>query len=428
MRAELGPAPLPLPSPLPPLPSPSPPPLFPLSPSPSSSSPTFILSSSPLSSFLPFLLPLQSVTEERAGCFASIVLEPEQLLLAFWASAAFSRRSDPCMSVTQAMEWLIEERDNRIVDAPLPGQLLLGNSAEAGTSSSTTTTTKAVAGASLEASREELKDELTELFKKIRRKREFRADPQAVIALMEMGYDEREVVDALRGNNHQQNTVCEWLLGDRKPTPEDVDQGIDPSSPLFQAILENPVVQLRLTNPKTLLAKRNGVGACVPMTHRPECCSWSICSSPEANVAETESAHVSLRPPGRSAALGAFSPPKGPTWQISQKAATTHKPRKEEKSLMEEPRGSDTQATKELKEPMTMHKIAKARAVFPTALNALSIQGPSVETSGCFVLSPPVEGSMISHSVAAWNETRFMYVTSFRRLYSPNSLVKLDIL
>ncbi|XP_053131623.1 uncharacterized protein LOC128336293 isoform X7 [Hemicordylus capensis] len=319
MRAELGPAPLPLPSPLPPLPSPSPPPLFPLSPSPSSSSPTFILSSSPLSSFLPFLLPLQSVTEERAGCFASIVLEPEQLLLAFWASAAFSRRSDPCMSVTQAMEWLIEERDNRIVDAPLPGQLLLGNSAEAGTSSSTTTTTKAVAGASLEASREELKDELTELFKKIRRKREFRADPQAVIALMEMGYDEREVVDALRGNNHQQNTVCEWLLGDRKPTPEDVDQGIDPSSPLFQAILENPVVQLRLTNPKTLLGQfskkkrswcmcpydpqtgvlllehlflsrgqrgRNGVGACVPTTSRPECSSWSIFSSQGANVAD----------------------------------------------------------------------------------------------------------------------------------------------
>ncbi|XP_053132483.1 uncharacterized protein LOC128336604 isoform X3 [Hemicordylus capensis] len=362
----LSPSSPPLPSPSPPLPfSSSPLPPLPLSSSPLPPLPLLpllLLSHLhlvllPLSSFLPFLLPLQSVTEERAGCFASIVLEPEQLLLAFWASAAFSRRSDPCMSVTQAMEWLIEERDNRTVDAPLPGQLLLGNSAEAGTSSSTTTTTKAVAGASLEASREELKDELTELFKKIRRKREFRADPQ-----------------------------------------------------------DN-------------LAKRNGVGACVPMTHRPECCSWSICSSPEANVAEeTESAHVSLRPPGRSAALGAFSPPKGPTWQISQKVATTHKPRKEEKSLMEEPRGSDTQATKELKEPMTMHKIAKARAVFPTALNALSIQGPSVETSGCFVLSPPVEGSMISHSVAAWNETRFMYVTSFRRLYSPNSLVKLDIL
>lgn len=46
---------------------------------------------------------------------------------------------------------------------------------------------------------------------------------------------------------------CEWLLGDRKPSPEDMDKGIDTNSPLFQAILENPVVQLGLTNPKTLL-------------------------------------------------------------------------------------------------------------------------------------------------------------------------------
>ncbi len=32
-----------------------------------------------------------------------------------------------------------------------------------------------------------------------------------------------------------------------------MDKGIDTNSPLFQAILENPVVQLGLTNPKTLL-------------------------------------------------------------------------------------------------------------------------------------------------------------------------------
>lgn len=54
---------------------------------------------------------------------------------------------------------------------------------------------------------------------------------------------------------------CEWLLGDRKPSPEDLDKGIDTNSPLFQAILENPVVQLGLTNPKTLLGK-SCVGSC----------------------------------------------------------------------------------------------------------------------------------------------------------------------
>uniref|UniRef100_A0A8C3JZ43 Ubiquitin-associated domain-containing protein 1 n=1 Tax=Calidris pygmaea TaxID=425635 RepID=A0A8C3JZ43_9CHAR len=153
------------------------------------------------------------------------------------------------MSVTQAMEWLIEHADDPTVDAPLPGQTPAEAVAEAGASSA-----EATAGPSSEAGGEEAKDELTEIFKKIRRKREFRPDPRAVIALMEMGFDEKEVVDALRVNNNQQNAACEWLLGDRKPSPEDLDKGIDTNSPLFQAILENPVVQLGLTNPKTLLA------------------------------------------------------------------------------------------------------------------------------------------------------------------------------
>ncbi|XP_062497359.1 ubiquitin-associated domain-containing protein 1 isoform X2 [Pezoporus occidentalis] len=153
------------------------------------------------------------------------------------------------MSVTQAMEWLIEHADDPAVDAPLPGQTPSEATDEAGASSA-----EATAGPSSEAGEEEAKDELTEIFKKIRRKREFRPDPRAVIALMEMGFDEKEVVDALRVNNNQQNAACEWLLGDRKPSPEDLDKGIDTNSPLFQAILENPVVQLGLTNPKTLLA------------------------------------------------------------------------------------------------------------------------------------------------------------------------------
>ncbi|NXT62334.1 UBAC1 protein, partial [Chaetops frenatus] len=153
------------------------------------------------------------------------------------------------MSVTQAMEWLIEHADDPSVDAPLPGQAPAEAPAEGAASSA-----EAAAGPSSEEGGEEAKDELTEIFKKIRRKREFRPDPRAVIALMEMGFDEKEVVDALRVNNNQQNAACEWLLGDRKPSPEDLDKGIDTNSPLFQAILENPVVQLGLTNPKTLLA------------------------------------------------------------------------------------------------------------------------------------------------------------------------------
>lgn len=149
------------------------------------------------------------------------------------------------MSVTQAMEWLIEHADDPAADTPLPNEIA---SDVAGASAS------ADSRSSQGATAEDPKDELTEIFKKIRRKREFRPDPRAVIALMEMGFDEKEVIDALRVNNNQQDAACEWLLGDKKPSPEDLDKGIDTSSPLFQAILDNPVVQLGLTNPKTLLA------------------------------------------------------------------------------------------------------------------------------------------------------------------------------
>lgn len=83
-------------------------------------------------------------------------------------SAVFSS-----MSVTQAMEWLIEHADDPSVDAPLPGQAPAEAPAEGAASSA-----EAAAGPSSEEGGEEAKDELTEIFKKIRRKREFRPDPR----------------------------------------------------------------------------------------------------------------------------------------------------------------------------------------------------------------------------------------------------------
>lgn len=71
------------------------------------------------------------------------------------------------MSVPQAMEWLIEHADDPAIDTPLPGQASPGVAgAEA--------PAEAAAGSSEDD--EEARDELTEIFKKIRRKRGFRAD------------------------------------------------------------------------------------------------------------------------------------------------------------------------------------------------------------------------------------------------------------
>ncbi|ELK07364.1 Ubiquitin-associated domain-containing protein 1 [Pteropus alecto] len=102
------------------------------------------------------------------------------------------------MSVPQAMEWLIEHAEDPTIDTPLPGQASPGAAgAEAAP--------EVVAGPS--DGDEEAGDELTEIFKKIRRKREFRADARAVVSLMEMGFDEKEVMDALKVSNNQQNAA-----------------------------------------------------------------------------------------------------------------------------------------------------------------------------------------------------------------------------
>ncbi|XP_023098821.2 ubiquitin-associated domain-containing protein 1 isoform X3 [Felis catus] len=84
----------------------------------------------------------------------------------------FLKRNPACtslsMSVPQAMEWLIEHAEDPTIDTPLPGQASPGGAEAAPEAASE------AAGTS--TGDEEPRDELTEIFKKIRRKREFRAD------------------------------------------------------------------------------------------------------------------------------------------------------------------------------------------------------------------------------------------------------------
>lgn len=46
---------------------------------------------------------------------------------------------------------------------------------------------------------------------------------------------------------------CEWLLGDRHPSLEDMDTGLDPDGPMYNAIMSNPAIRLSLSSPKMLL-------------------------------------------------------------------------------------------------------------------------------------------------------------------------------
>ncbi|KXJ07692.1 Ubiquitin-associated domain-containing protein 1, partial [Exaiptasia diaphana] len=77
---------------------------------------------------------------------------------------------------------------------------------------------------------------------------------KAVENLKEMGFQEEEILIALKVTGNSQEAACEWLLGDKKGNLENIDDGLDPESPIYKAIMENPMVQLSLYNPRVLAA------------------------------------------------------------------------------------------------------------------------------------------------------------------------------
>ncbi|KAL0273597.1 UNVERIFIED_CONTAM: hypothetical protein PYX00_006230 [Menopon gallinae] len=96
-------------------------------------------------------------------------------------------------------------------------------------------------------------DEMLEKFRRIK-EREFKPNPKSVALLQEMGFSAEDAQEALRITGNNQNAACEWLIGDRRPSLQDLDRGLDPKSPIYEAIMNNASVQLSLSNPRMLLA------------------------------------------------------------------------------------------------------------------------------------------------------------------------------
>lgn len=94
---------------------------------------------------------------------------------------------------------------------------------------------------------------LLESFRAFKRQ-DFKPNSRALHNLIEMGFGEEDAVDALRITGNNQASACEWLLGERRPSLEDLDTGLDPDGPIYKAIMTNPAIQLSLTSPKMLYA------------------------------------------------------------------------------------------------------------------------------------------------------------------------------
>lgn len=88
------------------------------------------------------------------------------------------------------------------------------------------------------------------------RRKNFRPNPKALKTLIEMGFAKNHALDALCIHANHQEEACEWLLsgGYNKDPDLDLKDELDPESPVYKAILRNPVVQLGISNPKSLLA------------------------------------------------------------------------------------------------------------------------------------------------------------------------------
>ncbi|XP_024875807.1 ubiquitin-associated domain-containing protein 1 [Temnothorax curvispinosus] len=86
------------------------------------------------------------------------------------------------------------------------------------------------------------------------KKMEFKPNKRAMRSLVEMGFEEKNVIGALKITGNDQANACEWLLGERRRSLQDLDEGLEPDGLIYKAIMANPHIQLSLTKPKMLLA------------------------------------------------------------------------------------------------------------------------------------------------------------------------------
>ncbi|XP_022326118.1 ubiquitin-associated domain-containing protein 1-like isoform X2 [Crassostrea virginica] len=146
------------------------------------------------------------------------------------------------MSVMSSMEWLIQHEADSDLDEPLPGTSTAKEEGAVGGREENSFTTNG--------------HQTTNILQSLReyRRREFKPNHRVLQNLIEMGFDEKDALEALRISRNNQNDACEWLLGDRKTNTQDLDEGLDTSGAVYKAIMANPQVQLGLNNPRCLLA------------------------------------------------------------------------------------------------------------------------------------------------------------------------------
>ncbi|EFN87362.1 Ubiquitin-associated domain-containing protein 1 [Harpegnathos saltator] len=170
-------------------------------------------------------------------------------------------------NMTEALEWLIEHQDDSDKEEDEEMDFLSLDTTEdsSGAGPSTSLNTKkSLKEACIELFEAENHDQteknlvnivelLLESFRQYRRM-EFKSNKRALRSLVEMGFKEKDIIGALKITGNDQANACEWLLGERRRSLQDLDEGLEVDGPIYKAIMSNPHIQLSLTNPRMLLA------------------------------------------------------------------------------------------------------------------------------------------------------------------------------
>lgn len=90
---------------------------------------------------------------------------------------------------------------------------------------------------------------------RIHSQRDLPVNDEMVAKLMEMGFVEEEVREALKITQNNQAAACEWLIGSRSKSLTELRDGLPENSPILRALLASPQVQISLGNPKMLLGE-----------------------------------------------------------------------------------------------------------------------------------------------------------------------------
>lgn len=155
-----------------------------------------------------------------------------------------------------AMDWLLAKgcRQEKDADSETSTKdVPAGATAQASVDKHTNADVSNCSAPTAEPEQKGIVNAMLECFQEYKRK-DFKPNKKAMNNLKEMGFSETAILDALRIHSNSQEAACEWLLGDRRPKPVDLQVGLDTNSGIYRSIVSNPVVQLGLCSPKTLLA------------------------------------------------------------------------------------------------------------------------------------------------------------------------------